>query len=75
MKKHPFVVWSSVICLSLCVTLISSAQDEAKKSRKAEVDQDLYKKVLGYWVLDLDSPEMKAFVASMGDGKEPVPPE
>lgn len=65
MKKHPFVIWSSVICLSLCMSLISSAQDEAKELPKAEVGQDLFKKVLGYWVVDTDAAETKAFVAEM----------
>lgn len=65
MKKHPFAFWSSVICLSLCMSLISSAQDEAKESPKVEVGQDLFKKVLGYWVVDTDAAETKAFVAEM----------
>lgn len=65
MKKHPFVIWSLVLFLSLCMMLISSAQDEAKDSPKTEVGQELYKKALGYWVMDFEAAETKAFVAEM----------
>lgn len=63
MKKHPFVIWSSVICVALCISTISLAEGEAKDSAKAEVGQELYKKALGYWVMDFDAAETKAFVA------------
>lgn len=63
MKKHPLAHWLSVICLPLCMSLISFAQDGAKDAPKAEVGEDLYKKVLGYWVMDFDAAETKAFVA------------
>jgi hypothetical protein len=34
------------------MSLISSAQEEAKDSPKNEVGQEIYKKALGYWLMD-----------------------
>lgn len=65
MKNHPIAFYPLAILFSLSFVLISPAQEPVKEPVQAEAKQDLFKQVLGYWVVDFDSAETKTFVAEM----------
>lgn len=61
--SNPFRLPAILVWLSF--PALSHAQETQKEPVQAEAKQDLFKQVLGYWVVDVDSAETKAFVAEM----------
>ncbi len=66
MNSNSFLV--PVILAWLSLAGVSLAEESVKEPVEAEVKQDLSKEVMGYWVVDFDSAETKAFIADLSEG-------
>jgi hypothetical protein len=65
----PFLFAALTAFLLMSSTRLSHAQEAGKDHVAADVDKDLFKKILGYWVVDFDSDVTKAMFATILAGK------
>jgi hypothetical protein len=64
---HPRLIHLPAILFWLSSAVLSPAQPAVIEPPPAEAGQDLFKQVLGYWVVDLDSAKTKAFIAALSE--------